>query len=173
MWATIGGNETQRADACHHFEELPPLLHPIRRIQLGAVHTEHINDDDVSIDASTAHHGFLQLYILPPSRLLGLSKANSVVAKIVNAIPSTQEGVAEDGQGAYWLWEVHSHEAADARALNLKDVVIRTNGEVIAGKSEAHIGQGVALVTFNSVLSVEALFGTDLLVEQLGNGGWE
>lgn len=70
-------------------------------------------------------------------------------------------------------WEVHAHEAGNAAALDLEDVVIRSDGEVVSAKSEGQVGEAVALVTFDCVLAVEALLGTDFLVEELSHGGWE
>ena len=120
MWAIIDGNEFQRADACHHSRAARPFYTQSVEYTRSSPR-RHINDDDVIYRRfySSSWILSLQLYILALSRLLGLSKANGVVAKIVNAIPSAQEGVAEDGQRTYGLWEVHSHEAADTRALNL------------------------------------------------------
>ena len=33
----------------------------------------------------------------------------------------------------------HAHKRRDARALNLKDVIVRRDGEVVAGKREGHV----------------------------------
>lgn len=105
--------------------------------------------------------------------LLGLGQTDSALAQIVYRVVLSQEGVTEDGQGAHGLWEVHTHERADAAALHLEDVVVRSNGEVVATKGERHVRKTVTLVTLNSVLAVVALLGTHLLVEELGKGGWE
>lgn len=41
----------------------------------------------------------------------------------------------------------------------------------MAGEGEGEVGQTVTLVALNRVLAVEALLGTDLLVQKLGDGG--
>ena len=51
--------------------------------------------------------------------LLRLGKANGVVTKIVDGVPSPQERVTEDSEGTHGLREVHTHEGRDAGALNL------------------------------------------------------
>jgi hypothetical protein len=96
--------------------------------------------------------------------LLGLGETNGGVAEVVYGVPLPQEGVAENSERAYGLGEVHTHEGRDARALDLKNVVVGADGEVVAGKREGKVGQTVALVALNRVLAVEALLGTDLLV---------
>lgn len=58
----------------------------------------------------------------------------------------------------------HAHESRDARALNLKDIVERTDAEVMAGEGERHIWEPGTLVAFDSVLTIVALLGSDLLV---------
>ena len=67
----------------------------------------------------------------------------------------------------------HSHEAGDARTLNLENVVVWGDGEVVAAKSEGHIWEAVTLLALNGVLSIVSLLGTHLLVEKLSEGGWE
>lgn len=90
---------------------------------------------------------------------------------VVHAVPLAQERVTQDGQGTNGLGEVHAHEAADAGALDLEDVVIGGNGEVVTGQGEGEVGQAVTLVTLDGVLASEALLGTNLLVQELGHGG--
>lgn len=96
--------------------------------------------------------------------LLGLGQTNGVVAKVIDAVPFAQERVTKNGQRADGLGEVHSHEAADARALNLQDVVVRSDSEVVAAQSECEVRQRVTGSTVNGVLASEALGSTDLLV---------
>jgi len=67
----------------------------------------------------------------------------------------------------------HSHEAGDARSLNLKNVVVWSDAEVVATEGEGHIWETVTLLALNSVLSIVALLGTNLLVEELSKSGWE
>lgn len=67
----------------------------------------------------------------------------------------------------------HSHEAGNARTLNLQDVVVWGNSEIITAKSERHIWQAITLVTLNSVLSVVSLLGTNFLVQKLSKSSWE
>lgn len=90
---------------------------------------------------------------------------------VVHAVPLAQECIAQDGQGTNGLGEVHSHEAADAGALNLEDVVIGADGEVVAGQGEGEVGQAITLIALHAVLTSEALLGTNLLVQELGHGG--
>ena len=108
--------------------------------------------------------------LLPLPSLLRLGKTNSVVAKVVDRVPLPQESITENDQGTGGLWDIQAHEGADAAALDLEDVVVRADGEVVAGESEGEIGKRVTLVALDGVLAVEALLGTDLLVEQLSEG---
>jgi hypothetical protein len=96
--------------------------------------------------------------------LLRLSKTNGVVANIVDRVPLSEESISENGEGSHGLGEVHTHEGRDARSLDLKNVVKSTNGEVVSSEGEGEVGQTVTLVALNSVLSVESLLGTNLLV---------
>lgn len=90
---------------------------------------------------------------------------------VVHAVPLAQERVTQNGQGTNGLGEVHAHEAADTRTLDLESVVEGTDSEVVAGESEGDVGQGATLITVHAVLASEALLGTDLLVQELGHGG--
>jgi hypothetical protein len=96
--------------------------------------------------------------------LLGLGQTDGGVAEVIYRVPLPQESIAENGKRAYGLREVHTHEGGDARALNLQNVVVGTDGEVVAGKRKGEVGQTVALVALNRVLAVVALLGTNLLV---------
>jgi len=98
------------------------------------------------------------------NRLLGLGQANGVVAQVVHAVPSPQEGVTEDSKRAHGLGEVHAHEGTDARALHLQDVVVRPDGEVVAGQGEGEVGQRRALLAVDRVLAGPRLLGSNLLV---------
>jgi len=108
------------------------------------------------------------LYVLTTtetcSSLFGSSEANSSLAKIINGIPLSEECVAKDCQWAYGLGEVHSHEAGNARSLDLKNVIMSSNAEVVAAQVERDVWQITTLIALNSVLSVVALLGTNLLV---------
>lgn len=101
-------------------------------------------------------------------RLLGLGKADGVVANVVDTVPAAQERVTQDSQGTDGLREVHAHEAADAGALDLQDVVKGADREGVAGQSEGEVGQRVTLGTVHGVLTVPALGGTNLLVPEGG-----
>ena len=79
--------------------------------------------------------------------------------------------IAKDGKRACRSWEVDAHEAADTRALNLKDVVICSYAEIISAKRKCHIGERVSLIALDGVLAVESLLGAHLFVQQLGEGG--
>jgi len=46
--------------------------------------------------------------------LLCLGQTDSIVAEIIDRVPTAEEGITKDGQWAYWFWEIHSHEAGDA-----------------------------------------------------------
>jgi hypothetical protein len=96
--------------------------------------------------------------------LLRLGQTNGVVANIVHRVPLPEESISENGKGSYGLGEVHTHESRDARSLDLKNVVESTDGKVMSSESKGEVGQTVTLVTLNSVLSVESLLGTNLLV---------
>ena len=107
------------------------------------------------------------------SRLLGLGEADGVVADIVNGVVFPEESVTEDDEGTSRLRDVEAHERADAAALDLKDVVVRADGEVVAGEGEGEVGERVTLLALNGVLAVVTLLGTNLLVEQLSESGGE
>ena len=57
--------------------------------------------------------------------------------------------------------------------MNLKDVIVRSDGEVVTAKGERHIWESVTLFAFNSVLPIVALLSTHLLVKKLSKSGWE
>lgn len=67
----------------------------------------------------------------------------------------------------------HSHEGGDAGALNLEDVVIWGDAEVVASQVEGHVREAVASAAVDAVLPVVTLLGAHLLVEEVGEGGWE
>lgn len=96
--------------------------------------------------------------------LLSLGQANGVVAQVVHAVPFPEESVTQDGKRAHRLGEVHAHEGADAGALHLKDVVVRSDGEVVAAQVEGKVRQRGALVAVDRVLAGPRLLGTNLLV---------
>lgn len=96
--------------------------------------------------------------------LLSLGKTNAGSAQVIDRVPLPEESITQNGERTHGLGEVHAHEGGDAGALNLKDVVERANGEVVAGQRKGEVGQTVALVAVNGVLAVERLLGTDLLV---------
>lgn len=87
-----------------------------------------------------------------------------MVAQVVDTVPLAQESVTQNGQRTHRLGEIHAHEAANAGALDLQNVVVSGDGEVVAAESESHVRQRVTLLTLDSVLSSERLLGTDLLV---------
>ena len=103
--------------------------------------------------------------------LLGLGKTNSRVADIVDRVPPPEEGVTEDSKRTNGLGEVHAEESRDTRSLNLEDVVVGTDGEVVAGQGEGEVGQTVTLVALNGVLTVVRLLSTNLFVQELGDSG--
>jgi hypothetical protein len=105
--------------------------------------------------------------------LLCLCKTNSVVAEIVHRVPSTEESIAQNSQRTGWFGEVHTHEGGNARSLHLEDVVVWSNGEVVAAEVEGQVWHAVTLIALNRVLSVVTLLGTDLFVKKLSHGGWE
>lgn len=78
-------------------------------------------------------------------------------------LPVTKNGERAGGSG-----EIHAHEAADAGALNLENIIIRRDGEIVATEGEADVGERITLLTFHRVLAVESFLGSNLLVEQLG-----
>jgi hypothetical protein len=101
--------------------------------------------------------------------LFGLCQTDAVLAEVVDGVPSSQESIAKDGQGAHGLGEVHAHDGGDTAALDLQDVVVRADGEVIAAQREGDIGELVTDSAVDSVLAVVALLGTNLGVEELGD----
>ena len=87
------------------------------------------------------------------SKLLGLGKTDSTPAKVINTVPPSQESIAQNGQGANGLGEVHAHEGTNARAGDLKGVVERGDGEVVAAQDKADVRHRRALVAVNGVLA--------------------
>lgn len=136
---------------------------------------------------------FFDIHSSPSHRVLGnlfrLSQTDGVVTDIIDTVPAAQEGITQDSKGTHRLGEVHAHEAADAGALDLQDVVVGANSELVTTQGEGEVGQRVTLVALDTVLTSEALSGTDLLVpvewvseevtktrekinlQQLGHGG--
>lgn len=96
--------------------------------------------------------------------LFGLSKTDGVVAQVVDAVPAAQESITQNGQRANRLGEVHAHKRADAGALDLENVVVGSDGEVVASQGEGQVGQVSTLVTVDSVLAVPGLLGANLRV---------
>jgi hypothetical protein len=72
--------------------------------------------------------------------LFRLSQTDGVVTDIIDTVPATQEGVTQNSKGTHRLGEVHAHEAADAGALDLQDVVIGANSELVATQGEGEVG---------------------------------
>jgi len=105
--------------------------------------------------------------------LLGLSKTDSIITQVIDRVVSSQECITQYGEGPYGLREVHTHEGANTRTLNFKNVVIGSDGEVVTSKGEGEIWERVALLAFNAVLSIESLLGSNFLVQELSQGGWE
>lgn len=99
-------------------------------------------------------------------RLFGLGEADGTVAQVIDAVPSPEESIAQNGQGPHGLGEVHAHEGANAGTLDFENVVIRANGEVVASQSHGEVGQRVALRAVDSVLAVPRLRSTNLLVAE-------
>lgn len=107
------------------------------------------------------------------ANLPGLSKADSVVTQIVDRVPSSQESITQNGEGPYGLREVHSHESTNARALNFKNIIERTDFELVTGEGESKVWKRITFVALNRVLSVPSLLGSNLLVQKFGQSGWE
>lgn len=113
------------------------------------------NLPDYSSSPRMIHHGIEIQSISCP--LPGLGNADSVVAKVVDRVPLSQECVTENGEWPSWSWNVEAHEGTDAVALDLENVVVRTDCEVVASQSECEVLEGVTLVALDSVLAVVAL----------------
>lgn len=111
---------------------------------------------------------FFDIQSSPGHRALGnlfrFSQTDGVVTDVVDTVPAAQEGITQNSKGTHRLWEVHAHEAADAGALDLQDVVVGANGELVTTQGEGEVRQRVTLVTLDTVLTSEALGGTNLLV---------
>lgn len=86
--------------------------------------------------------------------LFGLGKSDAVGSEVINGVPSPEESITQDGERASGLWEVHTHEGRDARALNLEDIVVWADGEVVAGKGEGQVRKRVTLAAVDGVLAV-------------------
>lgn len=99
--------------------------------------------------------------------LFGLGQANSSLAKVVDGVVAAQECVTQDGKRTDRLRNVHSHEGRNAAARHLQDVVIGADGEIVPAEPEGDIREVLALVAVNRVLSVVALLGANLAVQEL------
>lgn len=105
--------------------------------------------------------------------LLGASKANGVLAKVIDGVVAAEESIAEDDEGTSGGGDVHTLEGRDAAARDLEDVV--RGRERILGTSEAKgdVGKRALLGAVDGVLAIVALLGSDLLVQKLGQGAGE
>lgn len=108
-----------------------------------------------------------------PCLLLGGGELDAVVAEVVDRVPFSEKGITKDSQRSSGSRDVHAHESRDARALYLKDVIVSGDAEVVAGEVEGHIWKTVTRGAVDAVLSVITLLGTHLLVEEVGQSGWE
>jgi hypothetical protein len=97
---------------------------------------------------------------LGKASLLRLGETYGIVAEIINRVPLPQESISKNSKRTYRLREIHAHECRDARALNFEDVVERSDGEIVAGKSETHVGEAISLLAINRILSIKGLLGT-------------
>lgn len=95
---------------------------------------------------------FLDSFLI---HLLRLGNANSVLLQVVNGVPFAKESITKNGEWASWLWNIHTHESRNAGALDLKNVIKWTDGEVMASEGEGEIWQAVALVALHGVLAVK------------------
>lgn len=112
-------------------------------------------------------------YLDMMNHLSGSSETDRSLAKIVDGVPLSQEGITKDGEWSGWCWEVHSHECRDARTLNLEDIIISRDAEVMATKSECNIWKRVTLIALNGVLPIVSLLCAHLLVQEISQDGWE
>jgi len=71
--------------------------------------------------------------------LLGLSKADRVLAEIVNGVPLSEERITKNCERSGRLWDIHSEEAGNAGTLDLENVVVCADAEVITTESEGRI----------------------------------
>lgn len=110
----------------------------------------------------------LPIYVSSHFDLLGLSKTDSALAKVVHAVIPSQESISQNGQGANRLREIHAHKGAHARARNLKGVVESAQREVVAIQDKMHVRQRGTLVTVHGVLTSKGLVGANLLVTSMG-----
>lgn len=86
--------------------------------------------------------------------LFALGQTDCIVAKIVDGVPSSKECITQDSKGTSRLREVHPHEATDAGALDLQNVVVGSNSEVVAREGEGEVGKRATLLAINGVLTV-------------------
>lgn len=93
-----------------------------------------------------------------------LGQTDAVGAKVVDRVPSAQEGIAQNDERTSRGRNVKGHERRNTRALHLENVVVRADGEVVAREGERQVRKAVTLLALDSVLAVEALLGTHLLV---------
>lgn len=94
-----------------------------------------------------------------------------MIAHIVDGVPSPQEGIAKDSQGANRFGEIHSHEGRNATSLYLEDIIVRADGEVMTGESKGDIGESVACAAINGVLSRPRFLGAEFFVAVCGENG--
>jgi hypothetical protein len=106
-------------------------------------------------------------------RLLGLGKGNAVRPEVVDRVIFPEESITKNDKRASRFRNIHAGERRDAGSTSLNNVVVRGDSEVGASEGESHVGEGIALVALEAVLTTEALLGTDFLVDELSHGGWQ
>ena len=125
---------------------------------------------------------FLRRSFLPSVllSLRSLCQTNGIIAQVIHRIPASEEGISQDGERSDRSREVHAHESADARALNLENVIIRcakqrvsssasprsgngrltSDGKAISREFKTHFGERISLVTLDRLLLDQPKRGT-------------
>eukprot|EP00128_Syssomonas_multiformis_P008464 Colp12_sorted_trinity150504_noHs@24914 len=91
---------------------------------------------------------------------LGLGETNTGIAVVEGGVVRAHEDITKNVEGAVGRGDIQANEARDALAdtagLNLEDILLRGEGELLAGKHEVDVGEGGQLVAVEDSLTLGA-----------------
>ena len=99
--------------------------------------------------------------------LLGLSKANTVFAEVVDRVVLAQEDISHDPEVAQSWGEVHTHESTNAAASSVEDIVGSLESVLCLSEKERKLGQAGNDGTVDGPLASIVLLGTELVIDHL------
>jgi hypothetical protein len=127
----------------------------------------HIKTEFINFQASSAALVSISVCFLS---LLGLGKANTVLAFVENGVIWANEDVTKNPQRTRWRCHIHTHEAThahgDTHILHLEDVILWRQYEVLAIQFECDSGQRGEFGAGDDIFANNwDLLGTDDLVD--------